>query len=180
MSSEDAGRVDDALRILALLGAPPELLERVLALALEDEIGASEARGLVISWPDRAIDARLSAEMALALAGRDWTRLRYAAWMALDRGAPAARVIAQRVLEVAERESEAIDAAVECARRLRDAGVLDEAWVLRRARASRVADLRRRRPGVASRPGSARVARGGADLDRRAAAPRRSRRRSRC
>lgn len=68
--------------------------------------------------------------MALALAGRDWTRLRYAAWMALDRGAPAARVIAQRVLEVAERESEAIDAAVECARRLRDAGVLDEAWVL--------------------------------------------------
>ncbi len=68
--------------------------------------------------------------MALALAGRDWTRLRYAAWMALDRGAPAARVIAQRVLEVAERDSEAVDAAVECARRLRDAGVLDEAWVL--------------------------------------------------
>jgi hypothetical protein len=130
VSSDDAGRVDDALRVLALLGAPPELLERVLALSLEDEIGASEARGLVISWPDRAIDARLASEMALALAGRDWTRLRYAAWMALDRGAPAARVIAQRVLEVAERDSEAVDAAVECARRLRDAGVLDEAWVL--------------------------------------------------
>ena len=130
VSSDDAGRVDDALRVLAQLGAPPDLLERILALSLEDEIGASEARGLVISWPDRAIDARLSAEMALALAGRDWTRLRYAAWMALDRGAPAARVIAARVLEVAERESEAVDAAVECARRLRDAGVLDEAWVL--------------------------------------------------
>ncbi len=130
VSSDDAGRVDDALRVLAMLGAPPELLERVLALSLDDEIGASEARGLVISWPDRAIDARLASEMALALAGRDWTRLRYAAWMALDRGAPAARVIAQRVLEVAERDSEAVDAAVECARRLRDAGVLDEAWVL--------------------------------------------------
>jgi hypothetical protein len=130
VSSDDAGRVDDALRVLAMLGAPPDLLERILALALDDEIGASEARALVISWPDRAIDARLASEMALALAGRDWTRLRYAAWMALDRGAPAARVIAQRVLEVAERESEAIDAAVECARRLREAGVLDEAWVL--------------------------------------------------
>jgi hypothetical protein len=130
VSSEDAGRVDDALRVLAMLGAPPDLLERILALALDDEIGASEARALVISWPDRAIDARLASEMALALAGRDWTRLRYAAWMALDRGAPAARVIAQRVLEVAERESEAVDAAVECARRLREAGVLDEAWVL--------------------------------------------------
>lgn len=130
VSSDEAGRVDDALRVLALLGSPPELLERVLALALDDEIGASEARGLVISWPDRAIDTRLASEMALALAGRDWTRLRYAAWMALDRGAPAARVIAQRVLEVAERDSEAVDAAVECARRLRDAGVLDEAWVL--------------------------------------------------
>jgi hypothetical protein len=130
VSSDEAGRVDDALRVLALLGAPADLLERVLGLALEDDIGASEARRLVISWPDRAIDARLASEMALALAGRDWARLRYAAWMALDRGAPAARVIAQRVLEVAERDSDAIDAAVECARRLRDAGVLDEAWVL--------------------------------------------------
>jgi hypothetical protein len=130
VSSDDAGRVDDALRVLGLLGAPPELLERILALALDDEIGASEARSLVISWPDRAIDARLASEMALSLAGRDWMRLRYAAWMALDRGAPAARVIAQRVLEVAERDSEAVDAAVECARRLREAGVLDEAWVL--------------------------------------------------
>jgi hypothetical protein len=130
VSSNDAGRVDDALRVLGQLGAPAELLERILALALEDEIGASEARRLVIAWPDRAIDARLTSEMALALAARDWTRLGYAAWMALDRGAPAARVIAQRVLEVAERDSEAIDAAVECARRLREAGVLDEAWVL--------------------------------------------------
>ncbi len=130
VSSDDAGRVDDALRVLGLLGAPPELIERIMALALDDEIGGSEARSLVIAWPDRAIDARLASEMALALAGRDWTRLRYAAWMALDRGAPAARVIAQRVLEVAERDSEAVDAAVECARRLRDAGLLDEAWVL--------------------------------------------------
>jgi hypothetical protein len=130
VSSDDAGRVDDALRVLALLGAPADLLERILALALDDEIGGSEARSLIIGWPDRAVDARLASEMALALAGRDWTRLRYAAWIALDRGAPAARIIAQRVLEVAERDSEAVDAAVECARRLREAGVLDEAWVL--------------------------------------------------
>ena len=130
ISSDESGRVDDALRVLALVGAPPELLGRVLALALEDEVGASEARGLVISWPDRTIDARLASEMALALAGRDWTRLRYAAWMALARGAPAARVIAQRVLEVAEHDPEALDAAVECARRLRDAGALDAAWGL--------------------------------------------------
>ncbi len=130
VSSDESGRVDDALRVLALVGAPPELLGRVLALSLEDEIGASEARGLVISWPDRTIDARLASEMALALAGREWSRLRYAAWMALARGAPAARVIAQRVLEVAEHDPEALDAAVECARGLRDAGALDEAWGL--------------------------------------------------
>ncbi len=128
--SEDAGRVDDALRVLALVGAPSELLERVLALALEDEIGASEARGLVIGWADRAIDARLTSEMALALACRDWTRLRYAAWMAFERRAPAAAVVAQRVLEVAERDAEVSDAAVECARRMREAGLLGEAWAL--------------------------------------------------
>ena len=128
VGSTDAGRVDDSLRVLALVGAPPELLDRVLALALDDDLGASEARGLMVSWPDRTIDARLASEMALALAERDWTRLRYAAWLALERGAPAARVIAQRVLEVAEGEPDAIDAAVECARHLRDAGTLDDAW----------------------------------------------------
>jgi hypothetical protein len=130
VSSEDAGRVDDALRVLALVGAPAALLGRVLSLALEDDAGASEARGLIVSWPDRAVDARLASEMALALAERDWTRLRYASWMALERGAPAARVIAQRVLEVAEHDPDAIDAAVECARRLRDARALDDAWAL--------------------------------------------------
>ena len=129
-SADDSGRVDDSLRLLALVGAPPEMLDRVLGLALEDDIGASEARALVVSWPDRAVDARLTSEMALALAGRDWTRVHHAAWMALERGAPAARVIAQRVLEVAEHEPEAAEAAIECARRLRDAGLLDRAWVL--------------------------------------------------
>jgi hypothetical protein len=128
VSSTDAGRVDDSLRILALLGAPAELLDRVLALALDDDLGASEARGLVVSWSDRAIEARLDSAMALALAERDWTRLRYAAWLALERGAPAAAVIAQRVLEVAEREPDAVDAAVECARHLRETGALDDAW----------------------------------------------------
>jgi len=128
VSSTDAGRVDDSLRVLAILGAPPELLDRVLALALDDDLGAHEARSLVVSWPGRAIDVRLASEMALALAERDWTRLRYAAWLALERGAPAAAVIAQRVLEVAEREADAVDAAVECARHLREAGALDDAW----------------------------------------------------
>jgi hypothetical protein len=76
------------------------------------------------------IDARLASEMALALANRDWARLENAAWMALGRAAPAARVIAQRVLEVAEHEPEAVDAAVECARGLRQLGVLDDRWAL--------------------------------------------------
>ncbi len=128
--SEDSGRVDDSLRVLAMVGAPPEMLDRILALALEDDIGAPEARALVVSWPERAVDARLTSEMALGLASRDWARLHHASWMALERGAPAARVIAQRVLEVAEHEPDAVDAAVECARRLRDAGILDRAWVL--------------------------------------------------
>jgi hypothetical protein len=128
--SEDSGRVDDSLRVLAMVAAPPEMLDRILAIALEDDIGASEARALIVNWPERAVDARLASEMALGLAGRDWARLHHASWMALERGAPAARVIAQRVLEVAEHEPDAADAAVECARRLRDAGVLDQAWVL--------------------------------------------------
>jgi len=128
--SEDAGRVDDALRVLAIVGAPLDLIERVLTLALDDDLGASEARSLVVTWSDRAIDARLASEMALGLAGREWTRLRHAAWMGLERASPAARVIAQRVLEVAERDPDAIDAAVECARRLREAGALDRSWAL--------------------------------------------------
>jgi hypothetical protein len=128
VSSEDAGRVDDALRVLSMVGAPAELIDRVLALALDDDLGASEARGILVGWPDRALDARLASEMALALASREWTRLRHAAWVALERESPAARVIAQRVLEVAERDPDAVDAAVECARRLREAGALDRAW----------------------------------------------------
>ncbi len=128
VASEDAVRVDDAMRVLARLGSPPELLDRVLALALDDDFGASEARTLVVAWPDRAVDTRLASEMALALAERDWSRLRYASWIALERGAPAARVIAQRVLEVAEQSPEAVDAAVECARALRAARWLDDDW----------------------------------------------------
>jgi hypothetical protein len=68
--------------------------------------------------------------MAMALADRNWARLQNAAWMALGRGAPAATVIAQRVLEVAEEDEEATEAAVECARGLRSLGRLDDAWAL--------------------------------------------------
>jgi hypothetical protein len=128
VASDDAGRLDDSLRILARLGAPPELFERILTVALDDDFGSPEARALVCAWPDRGIDTRLSSEMAMALAERDWTRLRHAGGVALERGSPAARVIAQRVLEVAEKDPEALDAAVECARHLRAAGVIDETW----------------------------------------------------
>jgi len=130
VDSGDVVRVDDAMRVLSRLGAPLALLDRLLTVALDDDFGASDARTLVIAWPDRAIDARLSSEMALALAERSWTRLRYAASIALERGAPAARVIAQRVLEVAEEVPEAVDAAVECARHLRAANLLDDGWAL--------------------------------------------------
>jgi hypothetical protein len=128
VNSEESGRVDDALRLLALVGAPPHVIDRVLVLALDDELGSSVARSLVVAWPDRSIDTRLTSAMALALASRDWTRLRNASWAALERGAPAAFVIAQRVLEVAEHEPDAVDAAIECARRLRDTGVLEGRW----------------------------------------------------
>jgi hypothetical protein len=66
--------------------------------------------------------------MALALAEHDWPRLENAAWMALGRGAAAARVIAARVLEVVEKDEDAIGAAVACARGLRELGALDDAW----------------------------------------------------
>ena len=126
--SEEAGQIDDSLRLLALVGAPPELLDRVMALALDDDLGSWEARKLIVSWPDRSSDTRLTSDMALALAERDWPRLENAAWMALGRGAAAARVIASRVLEVVEQDDGAIGAAVACARGLRELGALDDAW----------------------------------------------------
>ena len=130
VSSEDAGQLDDSLRLLELVGAPSELLDRVLALGLDDDLGAWQARKLIVAWPDRAIDTRLASEMAMALADRSWARLQNAAWMALGRGAPAACVIAQRVLEVAAEDEAATEAAVECARGLRAAGGLEDSWAL--------------------------------------------------
>jgi hypothetical protein len=130
VASDDAARVDDALRVLAQLGAPPELFDRILGFALDDDFGSSEARVLLARWPDKSVDVRMASVMAMALAERDWTRLRYASRIALERGSPAGRVIAQRVLEVAEGDPEAVDAAVECARHLRAAGELDDSWAL--------------------------------------------------
>jgi hypothetical protein len=130
VASEDAAVIDDALRVLSLVGAPPELLDRALGLALDADLASSAARELVLAWPGGAVDRRLASEMALALAERDWARVQCAASVALGRGAPAARVIAQRVLEVAEDDEGAVDAAVECAHRLRALGALDEAWAL--------------------------------------------------
>jgi hypothetical protein len=126
--SEDAGQIDDSLRLLALVGAPPELLDRVMSLALDDDVGSWEARKLIVSWPDRSSDRRLTSDMALALAERDWGRLENAASMALGRGAVAARVIAQRVLEVAESEPAALGAATACVRGLRELGAIDDGW----------------------------------------------------
>ena len=128
--ADDAGQIDDALRLLTLVGAPPELLDRVMALALTDELGAWEARKLLAAWPDRTIDARLVSNMAMALADRDWARLENASWMALERDVSAARVVAQRVLELAEETDEAIGAASACARNLRERGVLTDAWAI--------------------------------------------------
>jgi hypothetical protein len=134
VASADVGRADDALRVLALLGAPAPLLDRVLSLALDDDPSAPQARALIVSWPDRALDARLASEMALALADRDWPRLEHAAAVGLARGGHGAMVIAGRVLEVAEREEDAVEAAVECARHLRERGALADAWAVEAVR----------------------------------------------
>ncbi len=128
--SEDAGQIDDALRLLTLVGPPPELLDRVVSLALTDEPGSWEARKLVAAWPDRGVEPRLVSDMALALADRDWDRLQNAAWMALERDVSAARVVAQRALEVVAEHEEGIHAGVVCARGLRQRGALDVAWAL--------------------------------------------------
>lgn len=128
--SEDSGQIDDSLRLLTLVGPPPELLDRVMALALTDEPGAWEARKLVAAWPDRSVDTRLVSDMALALADRDWSRLENAAWMGLSRDISAARVVAQRVLEVVGDTEEAVEAGVVCARGMRERGALDETWAL--------------------------------------------------
>jgi hypothetical protein len=130
VASEDAGMVEDSVRLLALVGAPPELLDRALRLALDVELASPAARDLVLAWPDRAIDTRLASEMALAVAERDWERAQRAASMALSRRSPAAGVIAQRVLEIAKEDEAAVDAAVECAHRLRELKELGEDWAI--------------------------------------------------
>jgi hypothetical protein len=130
VASDDAGVIDDSVRLLALVGAPPELLDRALGLALDVDLASSAARELIVAWPDRAVDVRLVSEMALAIAERDWARVQRAASVALGRGSAAARVVAQRVLEIAEEDAAAVDAAVECAHRLRELGELDDAWAL--------------------------------------------------
>ncbi len=133
--SEDAGQIDDSLRLLTLVGPPPELLDRVMALAMTDDLGAWEARKLVAAWPGREVDPRLVSDMALALADRDWARLQNAAWMALARDISAAKVVAARVLEVVADTPDALEAGVVCARGLREQGGLDEAWALQALRA---------------------------------------------
>ena len=130
VASDDAGVIDDSLRLLGLVGAPAELLDRAVGLALDIDLASSAVRELVMAWPDRAVDARLASAMALAVAERDWARVKCAASVALGRGAPAARVIAQRVLEIAEDDEAAVDAAVECANKLRGLMALDDAWAL--------------------------------------------------
>ncbi len=130
VTSEDTVVADDALRLRALGGAPPELHDPVLGRALDLELGSPAARDLILAWPERTVDRRLVSAMALALAERDWPRVQCAASVALGRDAPAARVLAQRVLEVVEEDEGAIDAAIECAHRLRSSGALDDAWAL--------------------------------------------------
>src|SRR5262249_32538998 len=103
-------------------------LDRIMALALDDDLGSWEARKLIVAWPDRSSDARLTSDMALALAERDWAKLENAAWMALGRGAPAARGVAQPVPGVAEEGRAPLEAAVACARGLREQGHLDDGW----------------------------------------------------
>ena len=130
VASDDAGVIDDSLRLLGLVGAPAELLDRALGLALDVDLASSAVRELVMAWPDQSVDTRLASEMALAVAERDWGRVQCAASVALGRGSPAARIIAQRVLEIAEEDAAAVDAAVECANRLRTLRALDDAWAL--------------------------------------------------
>jgi hypothetical protein len=130
VASEDASVIDDSVRLLALVGAPPELLDHALRLALDVDLASSAARELVLAWPDRTVDVRLASEMALAIAERDWARVQRAASVALGRGSSAARVIAQRVLEIAKEDDEAVDAAVECAHRMRELRELDDAWAI--------------------------------------------------
>jgi hypothetical protein len=130
VASEDASTIEDSVRLLVLVGAPVELLDRTLRLALDVELASPAARDLILAWPDRAVDVRLASELALALAERDWERVQRAASMALGRGAPAARVIAHRVLEIAKEDEAAVDAAVECAYRLRELKEIDDRWAL--------------------------------------------------
>jgi hypothetical protein len=126
------GRVDDALRVLVLLGAPDLALDPVLALALDDSTGDPPryARDLLVSWRDGNLDARLAAEMDRALTVRDWGRLERAAAIALRREGQAAVSLAARVLAAAEHEEQAVDAAAECARCLRARELLADAWAL--------------------------------------------------
>jgi hypothetical protein len=131
ITSAEGGRVDDALRVLALLGAPSEAGDALLSLALGDDPAGPQARAIVVSWKGRELDERVVHEMRRALDGCDWARVERVAAVGLARRVRGGVGWARRVLEAAETEETAVDAAVVCARLLRERGALDDEWAAR-------------------------------------------------
>jgi hypothetical protein len=130
VATPERGRVDDAVRVLVLVGAGPDLLEPVLALALDDDRAPSCTRDLLVSWPDRALDARLESVMEQDLALARWGRFERAAAVALRRGGRRALDLGREAIALAEHSEAAVDAAAECARCLRERGGLGDGWAL--------------------------------------------------
>ena len=123
---------------LACVGAPPDLLDRLWAIAVtppaDDEAGqhlhaarwAADALAGMADAPE--LDARIAAEGARALEARAYPEVERIAALGCQRGTPAAFDLGARCLAAVDDDPAAEGAALRCAYALDEAKRLDEAW----------------------------------------------------
>ncbi len=122
----------DSPRILAGVGAPAELLERLWALTFSEEIDSFalvRVRDVLSRWPaEPSLDARLLHEASAGLDERDFDRFYSAASIAFSRRIPGAVDVALRALSLAD-DPEAEWVAVQGGRALIEEGRLPPGWI---------------------------------------------------
>jgi hypothetical protein len=112
------GAVKDPLELLAVVGAPAEGVDVLLAYAFDDDDATFAAANALATAQDETLDARLAAHMEEALAGRDDERFERASRTAFKRRGEGALAVARNVLARVDDEEDLINMAVRCAQAL--------------------------------------------------------------
>ncbi|MCC6553785.1 MAG: hypothetical protein IT372_12295 [Polyangiaceae bacterium] len=132
---------------LAVVGAPPELLDRLWSIVTTptDEDAPRHWRwAYAIHWALDALvrlkdapelDARVAAEGAEALRMRHLEKLGRLVLLGWRRRSPEVLALAERCLAALDEDPGLIGAAVQCAHALDDAGRIDDGWLLAALRA---------------------------------------------